>query len=56
MANHLVNCLNSNNDHIIVVCISNKVSKPFEKLGFKNIIVSPEPSSDAMIETLATKV
>ncbi|MDB4220804.1 uroporphyrinogen-III synthase [Amylibacter sp.] len=56
MANHLVNCLNSNNDHIILVCISNKVSKPFEKLGFKNIIVSPEPSSDAMIETLATKV
>lgn len=56
MANHLVNCLNSKNDHIIVVCISNKVSKPFEKLGFKNIIVSREPSSDSMIDTLAIKL
>ncbi|MDB9877708.1 uroporphyrinogen-III synthase [Amylibacter sp.] len=56
MANHLVNCLDSKNDHIIVVCISNKVSKPFEKLGFKNIIVSREPSSDSMIDTLAIKL
>ncbi|MDB2518016.1 uroporphyrinogen-III synthase, partial [Amylibacter sp.] len=31
MANHLVNCISSQNDHIIVVCISNKVSKPFEQ-------------------------
>ncbi|MDA9894991.1 uroporphyrinogen-III synthase [Amylibacter sp.] len=56
MANHLVNCISSQNDHIIVVCISNKVSKPFEQCGFKNIIVSPKPSSDAMISALAIRL
>jgi uroporphyrinogen-III synthase len=56
MANHLVNCLSSQNDFITVVCISNKVSEPFKKYGFENIIVSPEPTSGAMIDALAIRL
>lgn len=56
MANHLVNCLSGQNDFITVVCISNKVSEPFKKHGFENIIVSPEPTSEAMIDALAIRL